>query len=349
MALKEVKGYDLTGTPVISFGPSGVQQGIDYQLKLILGDNSDFHTIHLMQLPTTIALYAMKYKPEINTRYHPVLRARQNGLKPFSLKTVYIDPVSYSDDPKAVKALKVFTEQINTKKKKSLDLIGHGHGNGKNDGYFELENGSKHNVDCSSELITSAIIFGSDIVYRSQKVTGLNRPNNNFNVVRLSTDNINSFAVLNPYDSCFSLLEGFDFDTGAAKNVRISSRDDRYSAEGLLNELAQASESGINIAVKEVTINDFSNDVYSSDVTVEKDGKLNIYKLPVSNGLIIGQLFDVPMFLEYNLVDKVKQIEKLHQQMQQKAMQIFQAADQDDNPDSDDISDSDDDKKKEPN
>lgn len=304
MSLKQLDGYDLT------------QCSDHFHIELQLKDSEPLE-MALGPIPATYGLGHMQYYPDLNLRYSPVLRARQNGLKPFSLKTVYIDPTSYFKDDEMLETLKDQVEKIRSlKMKKSVDLIGHQHVEGKFDGYFELEDGSKHVIQCTQDLLGVVLTFGSNASYRGKSLTGLSVAGK-YQAVRISTDKRNAFIDFSESD--IYLFDGFDLKTGAIKNVKLPLPDGRYSAEGLLNELSLASKAGIKVDVKEININDFTNKVFSADAIVEKNGKSELYKLPASNGLLIGKLFDAPVLVDDGIAIKVRQFEqeqiKQHQLM----------------------------------
>lgn len=294
MGLIEVKGYEVTqGSVESDLGQGFFRLNLGYILELDIG-KTDTVSVSNIGRNDAHSLYFLRSKPSENTRYHPVLRARQNGLNPLgSLNYVSIEPRTYVSDKKYLSGLK--KRGIVDKTKKS-DVIDCNHKAGEFDGFFELVDGSKHNVMCSNtNMLLAAANASTKIKYNGEDATDLVELNFNYkgqpqNGSKIITTSANALFPV--------YLFGYDIRTGSIKQSKRT--NGLYTGEGLLNELTLESRSGFDVKVKEVSI----NESHKADLMVEITGKLSAFEMEISGGIIFSQIFGVPLYIDDKLLQK---------------------------------------------
>lgn len=304
MVLKQVTGYKAQGAiRKIEVSPGILSFDNVYFLNL----DTDSGTLTVpIDKKTAFTLHSQKDHPEDNDRYSPVLRARQAGLKPLgSLSYVSIDPKNYEKDQELEKII-----QNHNDKKKKLEIVSCVHDDNEYEAFFELVDGSKYNMICSNMALFEAAYNNGQIKYKGEKVIGLKTfidSGSRFILIDTAKKNIAFGASMETINE----LDGYDFKIGATKNRQYP--DGRYTAQGLINELTLAVKSGIDVAVRDITINEFDGNVYFADIILERNGIKETQKILPSHGVIFGNLFDVPVFVEDDLITK----QKIQQQMQE--------------------------------
>lgn len=166
------------------------------------------------------------------------------------------------------------------------------------DSYFELIDGTKIKNPGIKYIPTSAMINSSDlyfegnIIYDSKFIVMPVVSNENSCMIVDSNYDKTPLFLLNNSESYFGF--NYDFKTGKAKNVN---RNNKMTAEGLVNILSLKAKDGVNIEIKEVLLNPGDGESFGI-VFEEENGKLNYYKTNTGDAILIKYIFDVPGYID---------------------------------------------------